>query len=385
MSLPLDVTNKINKVLGLLKPDVIFSDYLKFYHNRIVFKDGTFDVKGRIHIFGLGKAASFEVQALRNLMIDSPLKGKVGSAVSYTKKGHLCDDDNILQLAGSHPLITEENIDLTKVFVDYIGQVPDNDTLIFLLSGGGSALLEWPIDGMNFDQLQDEHARLLSSGLGINEMNAKRKELSQVKNGGLMKFINTRNILQLITCDIPNENIFDVSSGPLLDNRIDLTMQPQSYITQSASKLVDHLSSEVNIQSKGIFDGSVDELIKQCALDLPPIGECYISGGEGTVTIPENAKGIGGRSTHFVLALAQRIYEDDKNQDVHILSMGTDGNDGPTDAAGAYINYSIYKEYRSKEYLQNFDSYHYFEKTGTLIKTGATQNNLMDLRFIWRE
>ena len=384
MSLPLKVNEILTDVINLLKPSVVFKDIFKFYQKQIVFKDGSFDIKGELHLFALGKAASFELKAFKDLY-EKETGVKVRSAVAYTKKDHLCDDDEIYQMAGTHPVISSENLDLSTVFIDLISEIPEGDTLIFLLSGGGSALLEMPVEGMSFEQMRKRHQELLSSGLNINEINEKRKEISQIKGGGLLRFIKTTNILQLITCDIPNEDIFDVSSGPLLNRSLE--EHPKTILTQSASSLLNKISASRNYIVKGVYDDRIENELLQISEDLPAKGDTYISGGELTVALPENCTGLGGRSTHFVLALAKIIYAEEKNKDVHILSFGTDGTDGPTDAAGAYINYNIFKENedRAQMFLENNDSYHFFDEVGGLIKTGPTKNNLMDVRFIWRD
>ncbi len=381
MVLPSKVNSIVRDILDLLKPNKVYLNSFKFYQKSILFEGGTFDIKGRVHIFSLGKAASFEALAFRSLLEGSG-DVEIASCVSYTKKDHLVDDDRMYQLAGSHPLLTEENLELSKVFVDSLSHIPASDSLVFLLSGGGSALLEIPRDNMTFDDLQNKHKDLLESGQNINEMNAQRKVLSLVKNGGLLDHIKTRNILQLITCDIPNENIFDVSSGPLLKEGSD--DNPLTITTQSASRLLESIAKKEGFIDKGVHDGKLEDYLQTFVNNLPVGNDIFVSGGELTINVTSDS-GKGGRSTHFVLSLADEIYKDSKNHNVHILSFGTDGTDGPTDAAGAYINYSMYNGEKVKDSLSNFDSYNYFHEVGGLIKTGPTMNNLMDIRFIWRE
>jgi glycerate-2-kinase len=123
-----------------------------------------------------------------------------------------------------------------------------------------------------------------------------------------------------------------------------------------------------------------DELLK----NIPQDRTYCISGGEAYLEVPSYAL-KGGRNTHFVASFAKRIYKDPKLRDINILSFATDGTDGDTDCAGAYINYELYISLNVDKYLKNFDTFHYFEKLGTLIKTGPTKSNVMDLRIIWRE
>ena len=147
----------------------------------------------------------------------------------------------------------------------------------------------------------------------------------------------------------------------------------------SRNQSIEELASNLKIgalQLEAIEEGNEEK--------LPEKGKYHISGGEAPIVLPRST-GVGGRNTHFVLAMANELYQNEENRDLHILSLGTDGNDCDTDAAGAYINYNIFNENNIGDHLDNFSSYDYFEKTNTLIKTGPTGSNVMDLRFIWRE
>ncbi|MBC77475.1 MAG: hypothetical protein CME64_15840 [Halobacteriovoraceae bacterium] len=384
MSLPYKAETFIEEILNLLKPADVFKNIFKFYHNQIFIEGSVIDVPRQVHLFGLGKAASFEVEAMKNLINGSKLKNKLGMCVSYTKREHIVEDEEIAQLEGDHPVITEDNIGQTKKFISMLQKANKDDVLIFLLSGGGSALLEMPVDGMSFKQLQAKHQELLNSGLNINQMNAARKAISKVKNGGLLNFIPCDNIVQLVTCDIPNEEIADVSSGPLI-NKERADKRVQSVLTQSAGTLLKRLTSgHKNARIDAIYDCTLEEMCQSMLGSLPTKEEVVLSGGEGTLKVLSDA-GLGGRSTHFVLHFAHMLYNDPDNRDIKILSLGTDGTDGPTDAAGAYIDYELYDREEALEHLQKQDSYNYFKKKGSLIKTGPTMNNLMDVRILWRE
>ncbi len=379
MTVPLSVQKLIDETLEYLDPQKSYCDLLRFYHDRVQIKDFELPVKNDLFIFGVGKSASFEVQAMRGLILSSPLASRLKGCFSLTKYGHRVNE-NFKQWEGDHPLVSEKNIKNSLEFTDELKKIKVQDSIIFLTSGGTSSLLEIPSEELTFDQLQEKHQRLLDSGLNINEMNRQRKLLSQVKGGGLLNFIATENIVQLVTCDIPNEELADVGSGPLIGAH----HWAKTIMTQSASLLLDKLCVQPNRINQGVFDGHVSELIHLLESSSFKKGQFYIGGGEATITVSPKG-GLGGRNTHFVLAMAQHFYLNPKNHDLKICSIGTDGSDGPTDAAGAYIDYNLYKSLDPKSYLDNFDSYHYFEKLGTLIKTGPTKTNVMDIRMIWRE
>jgi hydroxypyruvate reductase len=382
MTLPLKVQSMVKDIISYLDPAQNYSRKIKFYHNDIIIEENKLILSGDLHIFGAGKAASFEVKSIKDLIYSSNLEVNIKQAVSLTKEGHTLQDKEIIQLEGTHPVVTKQNILQTKKFISYLKNIQENDTVLFMLSGGASALLELPIKKLSFEQLEIKHRALLSSGLNINEMNKQRKALSQVKDGGLLNFIKSNNIIQLITCDIPNEKLSDVSSGPLLPDPP--SARVRTFMVQGASQLLEYLEQEKGFKNLGIYDCLMDDLIQKEINLLPRSGEVTVSGGEGTLVIPKDP-GKGGRNTHYVLELATKIYKNQENLDIHILSLGTDGTDGPTDAAGAYINFELYSSLNSERYLKEFDSYTYFEKLGTLIKTGPTKTNVMDIRIMWNE
>lgn len=383
MNQSLKVSNFVNEVLDHLDPYKNFKRMIKFYHRSIEIQGEVFEIKGKLHIFSTGKASSYELDAFLNAIKESECSIDLGELVSYTKDEHQINSQEIFEIQGTHPVISERNIKNTQIFIERLEKIKKEDSLVFLLSGGASALLEKPIDGISFDDLQKKHRELLKSGKNINEMNKIRKELSSVKDGKLLDFIKTKNILQLITCDIPNERLEDVSSGPLLSS-VAGQFRPLTFKTQSASSLIQSLSKKNNRLVGSVYDCSLEEMQHDLLNNLPNGIDILISGGEAPIELPENA-GLGGRNTHFVLSFAEQVYKNPQNRDIHILSIGTDGGDGPTDAAGSYINYEIYNSKDSIKYLEDFNSYGYFKEVGSLVKTGPTKTNVMDIRFIWRE
>jgi len=379
MTLPSLIQKLIEEILENLDPYKSYCDLLKFYHDHIQIKDFQLPVKNDLYVFGVGKSSSFEVKAIVDLINQTELSNSLKGVYALTKRGHGVKDD-FKQWEGDHPLVSKLNIENSKEFIFELENVKPNDSVIFLISGGTSSLLEIPRVGLSFEELQRKHEALLNSGLNINEMNRQRKLLSQVKAGGLLKSISTNNIVQLITCDIPNENLSDVGSGPLISEDRNIF----SLKVQSASILLEKLCTQANRVNLGVFDGQIDELAKELLKMNFEKGKYYIGGGEATVTI-EHFDGLGGRNTHFVLLMAQQLYKNPDLRDLKICSIGTDGSDGPTDAAGAYIDYTLFQTLDCDDYLEAFDSYNYFKKLGTLIKTGPTKTNVMDIRMIWRE
>lgn len=378
------VKELINEVLASLDPELNFKNILAFKENYLLVRGEKFLVKDKLHLFALGKAASFQLTAFKHLLDNEMNQIHLGEMVAYTKDKHLVNDSSLTQIEGSHPVISERNILNTEKFINLLTKIQPQDSLVFLLSGGGSSLMELPISGLSFADLKDKHEELLISGKNINTMNEERKKLSQVKSGGLLKFIKTKNILQFVTCDIPNEKIEDISSGPLMSAN-DSSHHPKTFMLNSASILLDTLCSGNNQRIRGrVYDCSLNEAMTDLLENLPGRNIYHFSGGEIPINVL-NRNGKGGRNTHFVLAFAKRLFENEENRDLKILSIGTDGGDGPTDCAGAFIDYELFKHLDCNKYLEEYNSYAYFEKIGTLIKTGPTKTNVMDLRCIWRE
>ena len=134
---------------------------------------------GEIHLFALGKAAVDDTKSFKSLVTDH----EFSQVVVYSKEGHGVCDFATTFLEGDHPQMSERNLENTSQFLGCLKRIGPNDTLFFLLSGGGSALLELPKNDLSYEQLQQKNRELLSSGLSIEEMNKQRKSLSQVKNG----------------------------------------------------------------------------------------------------------------------------------------------------------------------------------------------------------
>lgn len=387
----------IDQTLKSLQPDHVYQKLIQFTDGGIKIRNQFFEIKENIYIFAVGKAASYEASALKSLFESNDLSVK--QCFAYTKLNHTVNAPEIYQLEGDHPYLSQTNIDNSKIFLEHLQKVPKNSAVFFLLSGGASALLELPIDKLSLEQVQNTYKKLLESGKSISEVNLYRKAMSKTKNGGVLAYIQAGTIIQFITCDIPNENLADVGSGPLIYQKIpseiykNLNIEPKnqsynkpvkSFLTNSATLLLNQFKGSSDIVLGRIYDGSVEEIIDDLMTVLPQKGQMHISAGEGSIKLPEK-HGKGGRNTHFVLAMAERLYSDSKNREIKIMSFGTDGTDGPTDAAGAFIDYEIYQNNNPKEYLKNFDSYNYFKKVNTLIYTGPTKTNIMDIRCVWRE
>lgn len=406
MIFPRTADQLINDVLNSLKPNTTIADLISVKDSCFIVDDTKISLNAINHIFAVGKAASQQAKAMKDFFILHNLEEKLGKVFAYTKRDHSVEDENISQIEGDHPFLSNDNLKNTEKFLSEITKLPNEDRVFVLISGGASSLLELPKEGIDFELQQKIYKDLVLGGKDIRFINSVRKAMSQTKNGGLLKAIPCKDITCFVTSDIPGDHLQDVGSGPMHPVSLDfskvneflktygiqlaeeemLLVEPQSFLFQSASRCCEYLKERhSNLKVGPVCDADFEEVLNQHLDLVPENSEILVTTGEAALQVNENP-GRGGRNTHFVLALAERLYKDPNYRDLHIISMGTDGTDGPTDAAGAYINFDLYqKNLDAKKYLRNYDSYTYFEKAGSLIKTGPTGTNIMDVRFCWRE
>jgi hydroxypyruvate reductase/glycerate 2-kinase len=311
---------------------------------------------------------------------------------------------------------------------------PD-DVAVCLLSGGGSALLPAPAEGITLADKLAVTKLLHRSGATIDEMNCVRKHLSRVKGGQLAAKFRGKLLVSLIISDVVGDPLDVIASGPTspdpttfqdacrilerysLLERVPLSVR--SYLATGGVKRETPKSPQANVVNRVIGNNRLAlnaakrkaEELKYRVLDLGafvegetrevatvmagiirsirtngapcPMPACILIGGETTVTLGESP-GKGGRNQEFVLAMLLKLTD---MQGVTVLSGGTDGEDGPTDAAGALADADTASAGMARtlvagEYLRRHDAYTYFEATGGLIKTGLTGTNVMDVRVI---
>jgi hydroxypyruvate reductase len=388
----------------------------------------------RIYVIGGGKAGAPMARAIEDL-----LKGRITAGLINVKYGHLAELEVIRLNEAGHPIPDEAGVRGAQEIVELARQAGEKDLVICLISGGGSALLPLPIPGITLEEKQMVTQLLLACGATINEINTLRKHISQIKGGQLARIAMPATLISLILSDVIGDPLDVIASGPTvpdestfqdcwrilekyqlvdriprsvlnhiragLSGQVAETPKPgdpafsktQNLIVGSnllAVKAAAQKAKELGYNTlilSSFVEGETREVAKVHAAivkeilnsgnPIPPPA-CIISGGETTVTL--KGKGLGGRNQEFVLAAAIDIAG---LKDVVILSAGTDGTDGPTDAAGAIADGSTVQ--RAKDlnldpfkYLQENDSYHFFQPLEDLILTGPTNTNVMDLRIM---
>lgn len=390
--------------------------------------------KKRILVIGAGKASAPMAQALEKI-----LGYRIHKGVVVTKHGYVAPLRRIQLLEGGHPLPDKRGMEGTRRILKLISGLDENDLVICLISGGGSALLVSPSPGISLKDIKELTDQLLRCGADIKEINTIRKHISQVKGGRLAQMAHPAQVVTLILSDVIGSRLDSIASGPTAP---DTTTFSDCLKIIKKYKLIDRIPPSILGHLKKGVQGKIEETPKQSSpifkrvknfiigsnslaleaaeqkakelgfntmiIPRPVSGDttraavrharfaeriqekgdpvsppaCLISGGETTVKI--RGKGLGGRNQEFVLVGATKIAG---LKNVVMLSAGTDGTDGPTDAAGAIcdgktIKRALRKGLDPKQYLNNNDSYHFFNKLGDLLKTGPTNTNVMDIHLV---
>ena len=388
----------------------------------------------RVLIVGAGKATAPMVRAVEEM-----LKERIHKGVISVKYGFTQELVHTKIIEAGHPVPDENSVRATNQILALLQSAGENDLVISLISGGGSALLCRPADDITLSEKQEMTKMLLACGASIHEMNAVRKHVSLAKGGQLARAAFPSTVVNLMLSDVVGDRIDVIASGPFVPDastfkevadifgKYQLTNLPSSvrryveaglrgdvdetpkhgdrifdrvYNVVVGSNIIALKAAEERARALGydtlILSSMVEGETREVALvhsaiakeivktgqPLPPPA-CIISGGETTVTL--RGKGLGGRNQEFCLAAALDMVE--LPMRVVILSGGSDGNDGPTDAAGAVVDPLTVRRGReagldAEEFLENNDAYHFFEKTRDLLVTGPTNTNVMDVRFI---
>ncbi|MCP4294265.1 MAG: glycerate kinase [Proteobacteria bacterium] len=400
----------------------------------------------QIFVIGFGKASARMALALESILDD-----RISEGIILIKYGHNEILKSIKTIEAGHPLPDENGLLGTRKIVEMIRRADEKTLVISLISGGGSALLTSPYKHnsgsgeieLTLKDLQDVTQVLLNCGAAITEINCVRKHLSSVKGGRLTEMIAPATSINLILSDVVGDHLDIIASGPTSpDNSTYEDMQfilekykvtnhmpenvievlklglkgeiketpdtHQSVFKNSHNFLIgtNSMALEASLlmaQSLGYettiltteLTGDAREVAKELwsvakqqrmrkALKNKPI--CLLCGGESTVQI--RGMGKGGRNQEMALAILLEMASDERSaKDICFLSAGTDGNDGPTDAAGAFATLDLLLAARRKgvginEHLNNNDSYHFFASIDGLFKTGPTNTNVCDIQAI---
>jgi len=392
---------------------------------------------GRIAVVGAGKAGAGMAAALQDVLAEELLAEKrVTGWVNVP-------DDCVLALApihlhGARPAGVNEPTPAGVVGAEEIlrlvGSLAAEDLCICLISGGGSALLPAPVEGISLEDKLAVTRHLSGAGANIQQLNTVRKQLSRIKGGRLAAACGAGRLIALIISDVIGDPLDVIASGPTVADpatandalavlkqfqsaghvpagvfeyleRADSIKTPASHcevtnlVIGNNATAVDAAGAEAVRQGlnpaimaatelEGEAEG-VGRHLAAMALRMrdQPGPNCLIPGGEPVVRLaPPERRGDGGRNQQLVLAACQELF-DDGAAGIALLSGGTDGEDGPTDAAGAVLDADVIAAARRRglspgDFLERNDAYHFFEPLGGLLKTGPTGTNVCDLRVV---
>ncbi|HPD60949.1 MAG TPA: glycerate kinase [Thermodesulfobacteriota bacterium] len=384
-----------------------------------------------IYVIGAGKASAYMALALEEMLRD-----KLNGGLVIVKYGHGADLKKIKVIEAGHPIPDENGLRGAQALIELATAFGKADLVFCVLSGGGSALIPLPPTGISLSEKQEVTKLLLGCGAAINEVNKIRKHLSRIKGGNLAKAVYPATLICLIISDVIGNNLEAIASGPtvadhsnffeckkileqyhlfdrippavqdyilrglrgeapetpksediIFKKTINLIIVSNSQCLEAAEQKAKTMGYNTLLLSSFI-NGEAKEVAKTQAAVLKeiitfnrPISRpaCIISGGEPTVTL--RGMGKGGRNQELALALGIEIAG---WKGAAALSAGSDGTDGPTEAAGAYVDWRTVERAQESgldpyQYLDHNDSFHFFEQLQDLIITGPTKTNVMDI------
>jgi len=429
------------EILEILEKGLEKADPEKAIRRSLKLKKDRIEIKGeeialnkfkRIFVVGGGKASAKMAKAVEEILEDRIYKGLIIAPENVKSK------TKIIEIRmGDHPIPSRRNIQYTREIIELLKETGREDLIIILLSGGGSALLTYPADKLELEDIAETTRILLKCGANIEEINTIRKHISKIKGGQLVKYAYPARTITLIISDVVGDRMDSIASGPTVPDKttfkdaeriikkynlygklpenvinriirgvkgkVEETPKPGNPLFKKVINIIVAnnfeslktmkreakrrgyrsmiLSSRITGEAKeiGRLMAAIFNEVRETGnpVKAPAI---IIGGGETTVTVKGN--GIGGRNQELALTVANII---GGNGRIFFASIGTDGIDGVTDAAGAIVDAETKREGEElglsiEETLKNNDSYSFFKKVGkNLIYTGLTETNVNDL------
>ena len=425
--------NILKSALKAVDPYNLVFEQIKRKKNKLTFQSGyelDLDKFNNVYLLGIGKGVAPMARAVSKVLDDKLISGDI-----IVKYEHGQSVNKIAVHEAGHPIPDENTLKATSLVLSKLKNLSDTDLVFVLLTGGGSALFEKLPDTVNLNDLQTLNETLLGSGATIHEINCIRKHISYIKGGQLARLIYPAKVVTLVLSDVVGDDLSVIASGPTtpdestfaeaieiikkykiknktpqsilevlndgVDGKIAETPKSNDSIFNSVtnmvigSNIVSLKAAEDKATKLGfntlvltsMIQGEVKELAKVIEALIREIQQsdipiekpaCLLIGGEPTLKV--TGKGKGGRNQEFALTVLNKGIE----RPYLFLSCGTDGTDGPTDAAGAIVTHNTLQKsellnLNTKEYLANNDAYNFFSPLRDLIKTGPTRTNVMDI------
>lgn len=417
----------LSAAIDAVEPGEAVSRFVKRDQNRLVCGDHVYHLDHYEHVYlmAFGKAAQPMSIALVEILGDHLTRGWL--VPKHVSGEH---DPRLIIQPGSHPLPDENSLNAGEMLISAAGSFTEKDLVFCLISGGGSALVTVPHNGVSLADIRELTRQLLACGARIDEINTLRRHLDRIKGGGLAKHITPATLVSLILSDVVNSPLEAIASGatapdPSTVQDVNAILDKYDLVNKIPVSIMKHFEQQIETPKPGdkmfecvknilvgsnelaaqaaaqtardfgfttidlgnTWQGEAREVVKMLlekllAGDQSPI--CMIAGGETTVTI--HGAGKGGRNQELALAAVPLLAG---VPNVMLVTLATDGEDGPTNAAGAVVTGETASRAKAlgldpAEYLANNDSYHFFEQLGDLLTPGPTGTNVNDLTFLFR-
>jgi hydroxypyruvate reductase len=429
--------------VAAVMPDRLVPSHVHVDAELLIVNDAAFDLRGvqRIAIVGAGKAAGAMALALERVLAPHLLKRQELFGWVNVPADCVVASNRIVLHAARPAGVNEprpEGVEGTQRILEIVSSLGPSDLCICVLTGGGSALLPAPVPEISLDDKIRLTQRLSAAGANIEQLNMVRRAVSLVKGGGLARACTSGRLITLVISDVLGDPLESIASGPTIIEKLttaadalavlgslglmdaaDLAAvvrylkqraaSPSSAVERRVSPELSHFilaNNATAVDAAGVEAerlGYSHAMISATASEGPAEGvgrhlaeiarrmrreagpDCLISGGEPTVTLVDEARrGMGGRNQQLTLAALTELGD---CQGIALLAGGTDGEDGPTDAAGAFVTADIVAAARRLQldphaFLARNDAYRFFEQAGGLFVTGPTQTNVCDLRVV---
>ncbi len=382
--------------------------------------DAALPAHDRLFLLGIGKAAEPMTLAAAEALPEFT------KALVITKRAAGSSTDKVEIMEAGHPVPDARSVMAGRAALDFVSRLNENDLLLCLISGGGSALVTSPRTGVGLRDIQVMTSALMAAGASIEEINTIRRHVDSIKGGGLARATRAK-VVTLLLSDVVGNRVEAIASGPTAPDpttgadalavlaRYGITAPANLYALLSRepaveegalARVANHVVGNNELAARAALNQAQQEGFQAEILRTDLQGEarvlgerlanrlrrdaeqkerpfCIIAGGESTVTIQGDGK--GGRNQELVLAAVDTLAG---LQNVILLSLATDGDDGPTDAAGAVVTEETQQRARAagleaEKHLARNDSYAYFSALGDLLKPGYSGTNVNDLMFLF--
>jgi hydroxypyruvate reductase len=367
---------------------------------------------GKTYVVAVGKAAIGMTQAALSVLPD------VSETLVVTNPENAIDLPGATVFAAAHPVPDQTGLEAGKALIALLERAGAQDRIVALISGGGSALLPAPVDGVSLDDKAEVSRQLLAAGIDIHGMNLVRQQLSRLKGGGFLQLAAPAKVTALVLSDVVGDDLSVIASGPTVapigDKLAAVQLLKEAGIWDAMPESVRlHLAQEVPLQkpfamaenrlvgsnaksvaamariapAARVYDRPLDGDVAEAAdiIASQSGAGIWLFGGETTVRLTGN--GLGGRNQELALRVALLAEDRDWGDNWVFLSGGTDGRDGPTDAAGGVVDSGSLARMRAAggdpvADLANNDSYHALQRSGDLLMMGGTGTNVADLQVL---